>query len=94
MTPIQLLQVYRKVNKVAAVFEQATAHGSAHPMSKSIFASKIFWVNLLTAAAELTQVLSGTTLLPPGTLAIAASVINIGLRIVTNSAVHVIAPPK
>lgn len=54
------------------------------PHSKSIFASKTFWFNVLVAAQELTQVLP----LPPGAVPIAATAINIGLRFFTEKPVH------
>ncbi len=57
-------------------------------MSKSLWKSKTFWFNVLTAAAELTQVLP----IPAGTLTIVAAVINVGLRMTTSEPVHVIPP--
>ena len=54
--------------------------------SKSLWKSKTFWFNLLVAAQELTSVLP----LPSGMVAIAATVINIGLRLVTDKAVTVL----
>ena len=79
MNVIQLWTVYRRAQKLAGLLEEAK-------MSKHLFTSKTFWFNVLTAAAELTQVLP----LPPGTVAIAAAVINIGLRFVTDQSVHVL----
>jgi len=55
-------------------------------MSKSLFKSRTFWFNVLTASAEIAQVLP----LPPGTAIIVSSVVNIGLRLLTNSAVTVV----
>ena len=81
MNPIRLLRIYRRAQKLFDLLEEAQ-------MSKSLFRSKTFWFNLLTAAAELTSVLP----LPPGTVIIAASVINIALRFVTDKPVHVVSP--
>lgn len=50
---------------------------------KSIFASKTFWFNVLTAGVELTGVLP----LPAGTVAIIAAVANIGLRFLSSQPV-------
>lgn len=55
-------------------------------MSKSLLKSKVFWFNVLTAAAELSNVLP----LPAGTAVLVASVVNIGLRFVTAEPVHVL----
>ena len=57
-------------------------------MSKSLFRSRVFWFNVLTAGAELTQVLP----LPAGALTLAASLINIALRFVTSKPVHLVTP--
>lgn len=57
-------------------------------MSKNLFASRVFWFNVLTAGAELTQVLP----LPAGYLTLAASVINIALRFVTEKPVYLVSP--
>ena len=56
-------------------------------MSKSLFKSKTFWVNVLTAGVELSGVLTG--LIPPGALQIATNVLNIALRLVTSQPVSV-----
>ena len=53
---------------------------------KNLFKSKTFWWNVLTIAAELSQILP----LPPGTVAIISSVVNIGLRILTTEPVKVV----
>jgi hypothetical protein len=52
-------------------------------MTKPIYKSKTFWVNLLTAAAEVTEVLP----IPSGTALIASNVVNIALRWVTSQPV-------
>ncbi len=85
MGPIQMLQIYRRANKVAGYFQEAA-------VSKSLFTSKIFWLNVLSAAAELTGVLNGV--LPAHALGIATTIINIGLRLVTDQPVHVLPQPS
>jgi hypothetical protein len=60
--------------------------------AKSIFASKTFWVNALTLAATILGSLSGV--LPPEAAPYVAgvlSVVNIMLRVVTDSPVKIIA---
>ena len=79
MNVIQFWKIYRRAQKLAGFLEEAQ-------MSKSLFTSKLFWFNVLTAAAELSQVLP----LPAGYLTIASAIINIGLRIVTDKPVHVL----
>ena len=79
MNPIRMFTIYRRAQKLAGYMEEAA-------MSKSLWKSRTFWFNLLTAAAELTAVLP----LPPGTLTIAAAVINVALRLVTSEPVHVL----
>ena len=54
-------------------------------MSKSLFKSKTFWFNIVTAALELSQVIP----LPPGTAVLIVNVGNIVLRLLTNAPVHV-----
>ncbi len=87
MNPLRLYRIYRQANRLATLLEQASqSYERTHDVSKSLFASKVFWFNVFTAAAELTHVLP----LPPGTVAIAAAIINIGLRAVTDQPVHVL----
>ena len=81
MNFIRTVKLLRRAQRLFGLFEEAS-------VSKSLFASKVFWFNVLTAAAELTSVLP----LPPGTVVIAASVINIALRFVTTKPVHVVSP--
>lgn len=86
-----MLKLYRKVNHLADLCTQATAsYERTHAVSKSLFTSKTFWFNALTSAAELAQLLSQVHLVPPGALALAGSLINIGLRMVTTQPVHVV----
>ncbi|MEL0114283.1 MAG: hypothetical protein VW835_21350 [Rickettsiales bacterium] len=91
MNPIKLLKIYTRANRLVDLFTRASSDWDARkeqglPMSKSLFLSKTFWFNALTAVAELTQVLP----LPVGTVAVIATVVNVGLRFVTDSPVHVL----
>ena len=61
-------------------------------MSKSIFASRTFWVNVVSTSLEVAQALSGTQVVPPGALAVTTNLLNITLRLLTSQAVHVVAP--
>jgi hypothetical protein len=61
-------------------------------MSKSIFASRIFWVNLVSALLEIAQLFTGTTLIPPGYLTLGVNALNIILRRMTVGDVHVVTP--
>lgn len=63
-------------------------------MSKSLFKSKTFWVNAISTTLEVAQLLSGTQIVPPGTLTIVTGVLNIALRKVTSQPVHVVAPSE
>lgn len=93
MNPLTLLKLYSKGNRLVSLFQQGTAsYERSHDMSKSLFASKVFWFNALTAAGELVQVLTQTRIVPAGTLAIIGSCVNIGLRLVTTQPVHVVDP--
>lgn len=78
MNPVRLLKIYRRASKLGNLIEEANV--------KSLWKSKTFWFNLLTGAAELAQVIP----LPPGTALLVTNVINIGLRMVTNTGVSVL----
>lgn len=60
------------------------ADQSQQPQSKSIFASKTFWVNVLMGAAAYGG------FLPPKYAAVVVPVANVALRIVTNQPVSVL----
>lgn len=94
MNPIKLLKIYTRASRLLDLFTRASRDWDARKaqgadMSKSLFASKTFWFNALTAVAELTHVLP----LPAGTVTIIATVVNVGLRFVSSQPVHVL-PPK
>ena len=86
MNPLQLWRIYRAANRLGNLTQEATVKG--------LWKSKTFWFNLLTGAAELAQVIP----LPPGTVVLITSVINIGLRLVTTEPVTIVpgtpAPPR
>jgi hypothetical protein len=59
-------------------------------MSKNILKSKVFWTNILSAAAEL----AGIIPLPAGTMVIVVNILNIALRFVTTGPTHLIHPDE
>lgn len=91
MNPIRLFKMATRANRLLDLFTRAsrdwdtrTAQGA--DMSKSLFASRTFWFNVLSIGAEL----SGILPLPAGTVTVISNVINIGLRMVTSQPVSVI----
>jgi hypothetical protein len=84
MNPLRVFRLWRAVLPVAHLPQEAA-------MSKSLFKSRIFWANILSAAAELSGALTG--FLPPGALTLATNVINIALRLVTAQAVTIMPTP-
>ncbi len=91
MNVLRTIKILTRAQRLASLLERGSKDWDARKrkgedMSKSIFASKVFWFNILTAAAELTQVIP----LPAGTVTIIAAVINVGLRMVTEKPVHVV----
>ena len=59
-------------------------------MSKNFWKSKTIWMNVLSAAVELTGLLP----IPAGTTVIIVNVLNIALRFVTSEPVHLIHPDE
>ena len=57
-------------------------------MSRSLFVSKTFWLNVLTASVEVTGALSGV--IPPGALTLVLAGLNVAIRLVTKGPVHVL----
>lgn len=53
---------------------------------KGLLKSRTFWFNMASAGLELTGVLSA--FVPPGTATVAVNIINIGLRVVTKTALE------
>jgi hypothetical protein len=88
VNPLKLLRIYRKASRIADLLTAATAdYERTQTVSKSLFASKTFWLNLLTAGAELSGVLHGV--IPSGTLLVVSNVLNIALRTITSQPVTV-----
>lgn len=91
MNPLKLLKIYNKANRVASLVEEGThSYERTHDVSKSLFVSKTFWFNLVTATVELTGVLP----IPQGTAAGILAVGNVALRLLTNQPVHIVDPVK
>ena len=74
-------KLWRKVGPLIKLVKEAS-------VSKNILKSKIFWVNVLTAAVELSGALGG--LVPPGALQLTTNVLNILLRLITKQPVTVL----
>jgi hypothetical protein len=79
MTPWRAWKLYRATRRLLGIVKEAK-------VSKSILKSKTFWVNVLSAAAEL----AGIIPLPGGTALIIANILNIALRFVTTGPTHLI----
>lgn len=95
MNPITAWKLYRKVNQLAGQFQAATAsYERTKDVSKSLFLSKTFWVNVFSTTLELAQMVSGIHVVPPGVISGIVNVANIGLRIATDQPVHIITPLK
>lgn len=91
MNPIRALRILTRAKRLFDLIERATASYTREgTMSKSLFASKLFWVNVLTAAADLAGVLP----IPPGVITPTLAVINVVLRIITTQPVHILPPTK
>lgn len=87
MNPIRLAKIYKRANRLMSLLEEGTKsyERNGQMASKSLFASKTFWFNVVTAAVELTGVLP----VPPGVATSVVAVGNIALRLLTNKAVYV-----
>ena len=81
MKPWQLWTLYRRVDRVADLIQEASV--------KSLWQSKTFWFNVLSAGVEVMQLVTQYQLLPPGISTIVVNVVNIALRMVTTEAVTV-----
>ena len=77
------LRLWSKVKPIISVMENAQ-------MSKGIWKSRMFWVNILTPAADLIGILP----LPPGTVTLVLGIINVALRAITSTPVHVLPRPS
>tara|TARA_R110000765_G_scaffold71452_3_gene138688 strand:- start:688 stop:939 length:252 start_codon:yes stop_codon:yes gene_type:complete len=76
MNLIKMLRVYRRASQFFDIMKRGT-------MNKSLFRSRTFWFNLLTAGASIFEVVP----VPPETAAIVISLINIGLRLLTTTGI-------
>ena len=81
MNIFRVWKLWRKVGPLIKLVKEAS-------VSKNILKSKIFWVNVLTAAVELSGALGG--MVPPGALQLTTNVLNILLRLITNQPVTVL----
>jgi hypothetical protein len=93
VNPITVIKTGLRFKRLLEHFENGTKdwerrRAAGDDMSKSLFQSKVFWVNAISLGLELTRILP----IPPGTLLVVTNVLNIGLRILTVQPVHVISP--
>lgn len=89
MNPLGLLKIYRRADKLFDLLAKGTKsheQSKKDPTMKSLFKSKLFWFNILTAAEGFADVLP----IPLECKLYTAALINIGLRVVTTSPVQVL----
>lgn len=92
MNPLRTLKILTRAQRLFGMLEKgsrdwAQRKSRGDDMSKSLFASKTFWFNVLTLAVELTGVLP----IPQGVATVVVNVGNILIRTVTNQPVHLIS---
>ena len=89
MNPLKLLRLYGRVSRVLTLLKSASAsYDEGGSMSRSLFVSKTFWLNVLTASVEVTGALSG--IIPPGALTLVLAGLNVAIRLVTKGPVHLL----
>ena len=89
INPFTMLRLYGPMSRVLALVQSASAaHNEGDSMSRSLFVSKSFWLNVLTASVEVTGALSGV--IPPGALTLVLAGLNVAIRLVTKGPVHVL----
>ncbi|MEK9722473.1 MAG: hypothetical protein VW405_03165 [Rhodospirillaceae bacterium] len=88
MNPLRVVKIFGKANRLLSLLQQGTqSYERTHDMSKSLFVSKTFWFNIVTAAVELTGVLP----VPQGAATAVVAVGNVVLRLLTNQPAHIVA---
>ena len=89
MNPFRFLRLYDSMSRVLTLLQSASAsYAKEGAMSRSLFVSKTFWLNFLTAAVEVTGALSDV--IPPGALTLVLAGLNVAIRIITDGPVHVL----
>jgi hypothetical protein len=89
VNPFTMLRIYSRVRRVLTLVQSASAsYHEGGSMSRSLFASKTFWINVLTASVEVTGALAG--IIPPGALTLVLAGLNVAIRLVTKGPVHVL----
>jgi hypothetical protein len=89
MNPFTMLRIYGRVSRVLGLFRSASdSYTAGGTMNRSLFVSKTFWLNVLTASVEVTGALSGV--IPPGALTLVLAGLNVAIRLVTKGPVHVL----
>lgn len=91
--PLTLLKFYRQCSRLIRLCQEATASYERTQMfSKSMFASKTFWINTIGVALEIAQLVSGLRVVPSQYMALILGVLNVVMRSLTNQPVHFVAP--
>ncbi len=86
MNPFRVLKIYKRATRLLNLLEEGTQSYERTGMaSKSLFVSKTFWFNVVTAAVEL----SGVLPIPAGVSTAVIGVGNVVLRLLTHRPVHV-----
>jgi len=89
VNPFRFLRLYDSMSRVLTLLQSASAsYAKEGAMSRSLFVSKTFWLNFLTAAVEVTGALSDV--IPPGALTLVLAGLNVAIRIITDGPVHVL----
>lgn len=87
MNPLRAIKILTRASRLFSMVEQGTAsYERTHDVSKSLFASKTFWFNVITAAVEL----SGVLPIPTGVATAVVGIGNVLIRLLTNQPVHVV----
>lgn len=93
MNPLTAFKLYRKVNEVLSLFQQASAsYEKEGSMSKSMFQSRTFWVNVVGVSLEIAQLVSGLRVVPTVYMTLILGILNVVLRSLTDRPVYFVAP--
>lgn len=81
MKPWHWLKLYRRIDRVGDLMQEATV--------KKLWHSKTVWFNVLSGVLEVMQLVTQYQLVPPGVSTVVVNLVNIGLRTVTTQGVTV-----
>ena len=92
MNPLTLFKIASRASRLLDLLQRGTRsyeQEGNNVMSKSLFASRIFWTQVITLGCDLSGVLVGVV--PAGTLTLVSTVLTVALRLVTKGPVHVLS---